>query len=121
MSDIALKIEKVDDRLFWNIMIGDECIGWVRPSENYSLVFVEAINGFAPPYDKDEVRMACLFDINSKLTPEESLLLKTGGDLDLVNEVSEFLGELGIDASECDEQSLALVKSLRKRYTFIKR
>jgi len=110
----VMRVERVDNSMFWNVSIGVECVGWIKV-EDYKLVFKPAINAFAPQLSFT-ARMDALRIARNDLTNEDYKAIKCAEDLELVNYFAEFLADCGIEESEVDEQAIAMIKGLKKKW-----
>ena len=109
-----IEVKRVDDSLFWNVSIGVECVGWVKV-EDYKLVFKPAINSFAPTLDFS-ARMRAVGIARAELFDYELESIKCGGDIELKDYFAEFLADCGVDEDEVDEQAIAMIKGLKKKW-----
>ena len=109
-----MDVIRVDKQLFWNVKVGDECVGWVKV-EGYKLVFNPAINSFAPELTYSQ-RSDAIYAARKELTHMEILSIECGGDLDLKDFIAQFLSEGGIDDDEANEQAVAMIKGLKEKW-----
>lgn len=111
----VMRVERVDNSMFWNVSIGVECVGWIKV-EDYKLVFKPAINAFAPQLSFTARMDALRIARNDLINEDHNENMKDAEDLELVNYFAKFLVDCGIEESEVDEQAIAMIKGLKKKW-----